>query len=217
MEYAHHVDTHIAPSPPRHPSQYHRIYDAVHSSGLANFLGHAFPCNTTFILQLGGVTCPYTTTQSFQNTWSTVSRWVKPWATRQFPALWIIHLHRVIPHMSITTSQRSPMPLPFVVPSPILHSNLRFKLTHWWQHPRNTLKCVESSWTYPTLKVPLLITAYLEIHIWVCHTNSKGLPFVVRWPSAEISPAACVPHGLALTWHCVERGILFWHGSALWH
>ena len=31
--------------------------------------GHAFPCNTTFILGLGGVTCPYTTTQSFQKTW----------------------------------------------------------------------------------------------------------------------------------------------------
>ena len=134
--------------------------------------GHAFPCNITFILRLGGVTCPYTTTQIFQNTWSTVSPWVIPWVTRQFPAPWIIHLHCVTPHMSITTSQRSPMPMPFVVPSPILHSNLRFKLTHWWQHPRNTLKCVESSWTYPTLKVPLLITAYLEIHIWVCHTNS---------------------------------------------
>ena len=40
--------------------------------------GHAFPCNTTFILRLGGVTCPYTTTQNFQNTWSTVSPWVIP-------------------------------------------------------------------------------------------------------------------------------------------
>ena len=43
MEYAHHVDTHIAPSPPRHPSQYDRIYDAVHSSGLPNFLGARIP------------------------------------------------------------------------------------------------------------------------------------------------------------------------------
>ena len=43
MEYAHHVDTHIAPSPPRHPSKYDRIYDAVHSSRLPDFLGACIP------------------------------------------------------------------------------------------------------------------------------------------------------------------------------
>ena len=75
-------------------------------------------------------------------------------------------------HVNHYTLQRNPMPMPFVVPSPILHSNHRFKLTHWWQHPRNTTKCIESSWTCPTLKVLLLITAYLEIHFWMCHEKS---------------------------------------------
>ena len=78
---------------------------------------HAFPCNPTFMSRLGSVTCPCTMTESFQNTWSTVPRWVIPLVTHQFLALWIIHLPCVTTHMSITALQRNQLPTPFVVPN----------------------------------------------------------------------------------------------------
>ena len=173
-------------------------------------------------------------TQSFQNTWSTV-----------FPLRYTLGHTPVsspmnhssalcYPHMSITTLLQNPLPMPFVVPSPILHSNHRFKLTHTTND--STQETPRNASSHPRLIPPGRCLCWLwhtSRYIFGCAIQTPpaprpgltglnsiagaGLPFVVHWPSAGISPAASVPHGLAFTRHCVERRILFWHGSALWH
>ena len=162
----------------------------MHSSVLLISLWNIFPCLPTFISPFGGVACPYTMTQSFQNTWSMGSPLVIPWAIHLFPALWIIHLPCVIPHMSITTLQWNQISVPCVVPSPTLLSKHCFKWTHWWQYARNTPR----SWTYPTLKVPLLVMAYPAIHTWntFCYITGSKWSLAIPILDTPISVDSCV-------------------------